>query len=160
MSSVFIHISGYQLDTLELPSCGDQEKKVKTGGQLNLIFTLGWDVVAVCNSYQGAQQHLCIYLFKHSLKSSLFLISDMDFEGTSTVRNTFGWAEMFLFLWLIVVVSSILLIITCVHYSNTTCKKKVYPRHSIEKNVLILTLRVKICYELLDHLYSSLILDL
>lgn len=38
---LFIHISVYQLDTLELPLCGDQEKKGKTGGQLNLIFTLG-----------------------------------------------------------------------------------------------------------------------
>lgn len=67
-------------------------------------------------------------------------------------RNSFGFIK--------VVVSSVLLIIICVHCSNTICKEKVYPRHGIEKNVLILTLRVKICYELLDHLHLSLILDL
>jgi len=37
---LIIHMSGYQLGTLKLPLCGDQEKNGKTAEQLNL-FTFG-----------------------------------------------------------------------------------------------------------------------
>ena len=125
-----IHISGYQFHTLKLPFCGEKEKKRKADRWLIILFTLGWGAVAGYNLYPTAQ-HLCIHLFTHHLKSTAFLFSDMDFEGISIVRNTLGWEEICLFLWL----SCFLYFINCNLFSflNTTCKKKVYPRQHRKK---------------------------
>lgn len=119
-----IHISGYQFDTLKLPLHEEKEKKGKTDRQLILLSMLGY-VVAGCNLYP--RSHLCILLFTHHLKRSVFQFSDMDFEGISKVINTSGWEEICLFLLL--KNSCFLYFINCNLFSflNTTYKKGSMP---------------------------------
>lgn len=60
----------------------------------------------------------------------------MDFKGISTVRNTLGWEEICLFLWLKNSFLLYFIIVTCFHFRILHIRRK-YVLDSIEKKFSI-----------------------